>query len=138
MLTKPYKFLSVCNLLPIVYFLHRTGKTFGLSLRGGGSLSLQDPRDQKHPNEQITVSEMTCHLPTEEIPLLLESSCITVFFLSFWRTLLWPQTRSDAEVSQEAHFLLPRQGTQRSRPVFPRKCPHRGTRYTVGAPQSIM
>lgn len=115
MLTKPYNFLYVVShLLPYVYFLYRTGKTFELSLRGGG-LPLYDPKDQKHPTEQIAVSEMTygslAHGIKEQVLLLLEASWIIVFLLSFWRTVLWPGTGSNAGVSHEAHFLLSRQGT---------------------------
>lgn len=83
--TKPYNFLYiVSHLLLIVYFLYRTGKTFGLPLH--------DPRDWKHPTEQIAVSEMIywslAHGITKRVLLLLESSCIIVFLLSFWRTVL--------------------------------------------------
>lgn len=55
-LTKPHNFLyPVPHLLPIVDFLHSTGKLFELSLRDG-DLTLDDPRDWRHPTEQIAVS----------------------------------------------------------------------------------
>lgn len=56
LLTKTYNFLyPIPHLLPIVDFLHSTGKLFELSL-SNGDLTLDDPRDWRHPTEQIAVS----------------------------------------------------------------------------------
>lgn len=140
MLTKPHNFLSiVSHLWPIVISFTEQEEPLSWAWGVGFSHCMTQGTESIPLSKKLFLKWQNAfaHGITEQVLLLLESSWIIVFLLSFWRTVLWPGTRSDAEVLQEGHFLLSRQGTQRPRPVSPRPCPHRGTRHTVGTPQSI-